>query len=167
MNTTEFKTQRGKQLADFQKQYTDLKTEYSTAVINAVKEQDRSKQCILIKQVLDTNKKITALLNAFNSNVDPGTCKSNPELKTRLMADLNQYKKEHEEIQQGREQLVGLQNALERTKEKTTEINEMFSWYAVLVGLSVVILIFIIIFRTSSSMFNTQPSAPVFAGSQG
>jgi hypothetical protein len=39
MNTTEFKTQRGKQLADFQKQYTDLKTEYSTSVINAVKEQ--------------------------------------------------------------------------------------------------------------------------------
>ena len=92
MNTTEFKTQRGKQLADFQKQYGDLKSEYSTSVINAVKEQDRSKQCILIKQVLDVNKKITALLNSFNSNVDPGTCKSNPELKTRLMTDLNQFK---------------------------------------------------------------------------
>lgn len=167
MNTTEFKTQRSKQLADFQKQYGDLKTEYSTAVINAVKEQDRSKQCMLIKQVLDTNKKITALLNSFNANVDPGTCKANPELKTRLLADLNQYKKEHEEIQQGREQLVGLQNALERTKEKTIEINDMFSWYAVLIGVSVLILLFIIMFRTSSSMFNTQPSAPVFAGSQG
>jgi hypothetical protein len=167
MNTTEFKTHRSKQLADFQKQYGDLKTEYSTSVTNAVKEQDRSKQCILIKQVLDVNKKITALLNSFSGNIDPGTCKSNPELKTRLLGDLNQYKKEHEEIQQGREQLVGLKSALERTKEKTEEINDMFSWYAVLIGMSVVVLIFIIIFRTTSSMFNTQPSAPVFAGSQG
>jgi hypothetical protein len=90
MNTTEFKTHRSKQLADFQKQYGDLKTEYSTSVTNAVKEQDRSKQCILIKQVLDVNKKITALLNSFSGNIDPGTCKSNPELKTRLLGDLNQ-----------------------------------------------------------------------------
>ena len=167
MDVSEFRTERSKQLADFQKQYSDLKTEYSTGVVNALKEQDRSKQCLLIKQVLDTNKKIIALLKSFNSNVDPGVCKANPLLQTKLREDIEQYNKEHEEIQQGANQLSGLHNAIERTTEKTQEITEMFSWYAILVGLSVIILIFIVIFRTTSSMFNTQPSVAVFPGSQG
>ena len=167
MDVSEFRTERSKQLADFQKQYSDLKTEYSTGVVNALKEQDRSKQCLLIKQVLDANKKIIALLKSFNSNVDPGVCKANPLLQTKLREDIQQYNKEHEEIQQGANQLSGLHNAIERTTEKTQEITEMFSWYAVLVGLSVIILIFIIIFRTASSMFNAQPSMAVFPGSQG
>lgn len=166
MDASEFKTERTKQLADFQKQYNQLKTDYSSAVVNALKEQDRSKQCVLIKQVLDTNKKITALLKSFSANVDPGTCKANPQLQSKLRADLEQYNKEHEEIQQGKEQLAGLQNALERTKEKTHEIVELFSWYAILIGLSVVILIFIVVFRTSSSMFNTQTSTSIFPSGQ-
>jgi Fe2+ transport system protein B len=167
MDVSEFKTDRSKQLADFQKQYSGLKTEYSSSVVNALKEQDRSKQCLLIKQVLDTNKKITALLKSFSANIDPGTCKSNPQIQTKLRSDLDQYSKEYEEIQQGQDQLSGLKNAIERTKEKTKDITENFSWYAVLIFLSVVILIFIILFRTSSNMFNTQPSTSVFSGSQG
>lgn len=164
MDVSAFRTTRAKELGDFQKQYAALKAEYASAVVNALKEQDRAKQCALIKHTLDANKKITTLLKSFSATVDPGTCKSNPQLLPKLKADIAQYNKEYEEIQQGKERLVGLQNALERTKEKTVEITEMFSWYALLIGISVVILLFIIIFRTGSSMFNAQPSPAVFSG---
>jgi hypothetical protein len=165
MDTAEFKIARDKQLSDFQTQYSGLKTEYSSAVINALKEQDRSKQCILIQQVMNINKKITALLKAFSNNLDPGSCKANPELMKTLKSDIEKYNKEHEEIQHGTDQLAGLRNAIERTNEKTKEITDIFSWYAVLIFISVLVLVFIILFRTTSSTFNTQPSMPVFSGS--
>lgn len=163
MNTSEFRIARDKQLSDFQKQYSDMKTEYTTAVINALKEQDRSKQCILLQQVLNANKKITNHLKSFTSTLDAGTCKANPTLIPKLKDDIQKYNKEYEEIQQGENQLAGLQNAIENTKQKTVEIKDMFSWYAVLIAISVVLLIFIVIFRSSSNIFNTDTSTSVFS----
>lgn len=165
MDASEFGKQRSTQLADFSAKYTDLKTAYLTSATNALKETDRPKQCVLIKNTLDANKKMSALVKSFVASLDPGTCKANPDLQKKLQDDLARYNKEHEEIQQGRDQLSGLKNAIERTREKTKDIADLFSWYAVLIGISVVFLIFVIVFRTGSSMFNAQPSAPVFPGS--
>jgi Fe2+ transport system protein B len=167
MDASVFSAGRNTQLKNFQTQYDTLKSEYSSAVVNALKEQDRSKQCILIKQVLDTNKKITGLLRSFSGNLDPGTCKSNPEIKNIIQRDLETYNKEHEDIQQGRDQLSSLKNAIERTKEKTKEVIGTFSWFAILMLVSVVALLFIVIFRVGSSVLNTQTSTAVVPGSQG
>jgi Fe2+ transport system protein B len=167
MEASEFVATRDKQLKDFKSQYETLKSDYSSAVVNALKEQDRSKQCILIKQVLDTNKKITGLLTAFRGNADPGTCKSNPELGHIIQKDLEAYNKEHEDIQQGRDQLAALKNAIERTKEKTKGVVESFSWFAILIFISIVALIFVVVFRVGSSVFNAQPGASVAPGSLG
>ena len=164
MNASEFQAGRNTQLTEFQKQYTDLKSQYSSAVVNALKEQDRPRQCMQIKQALDTNKRITALLKSFRGTVDPGTCKANPNLKPTLQADLEKYNKQYEEIQQGQDQLSGLKYAIEQTKEKTKDIREQFSWYFVLLVVSVLALLFIVLFRsTSSSIFNTEPSMPVLS----
>ena len=165
MDASEFQITRKKQLSDFQTQYSGLKSEYSTAVINALKEQDRSKQCVLIQQVMNINKKITAFLKSFTTNVDPGLCKANPELMTKLKSDIWLYNNEHEEIQHGTDQLSGLRSVIERTKEKTKEITDIFSWYAVLIFMSVLVLVFIIVFRSTSNAFNTQPSTSIFSGS--
>lgn len=162
MDATEFRNDRDKQLTEFQKQYNDLKSLYSSSVVNALKEQDRPRQCMQIKQVLDTNKQITSLLKSFSGTVDPGTCKSNPNLKPMLQADLEKYNKQYEEIQQGQDQLAGLKYAIEQTKEKTKDIREQFSWYFILIVVSVIVLVFVVLFRsTSSSMFNTESSASI------
>lgn len=167
MNASEFQSERGKHLTDFQKQYSDLKSQYSSAVVNALKEQDRPRQCMQIKQALDTNKKITSLLKSFSGTVDPGTCKTNPNLKPTLQADLEKYNKQYEEIQHGQDQLSGLKYAIEQAKEKTKDIREGFSWYFVLIVLSVIILIFVVLFRTSSpSVLDTQASSSIFTTGQ-
>lgn len=162
MDPSEFRTERNKQLTEFQKRYADLKAQYSASVVNALQEQDRPRQCMQIKQVLDTNKQITSLLKSFSGTVDPGTCASNPSLKPMLQSDLEKYNKQYEEIQQGQDQLSGLKYAIEQTKEKTKEIREQFSWYFVLIAVSVLVLIFIVLFRTTSSgVFDTQTSSSV------
>jgi hypothetical protein len=167
MEASDFQSARDSQLQSFQKQYDGLKSTYSSSVVNALKEQDRSKQCMLIKQVLDTNKKITALISSFKGTVDPGTCKANPMLKQTLDKDLDEYNKQYENIQQGTSQLEGLKNTIQDTNEKSKEVEKMFPWYAVLVIVSILVLIFAIVFRSgSSSAVNAQPSAPVLTGAK-
>ena len=168
MEASEFQTSRDTQLKSFQQQYDSLKTGYSSSVVNALREQDRSKQCMLIKQVLDTNKKITALIKSFQGTIDPGTCKANPLLKQKLQSDLDEYNKQYENIQQGNSHLDALKNAIENTNEKAKEVEQRFPWYAVLVIVSLLLLIFAIVFRSgSSSAVNTQASTSVFSGTQG
>ena len=164
MDPSEFTIARKTQLDEFKKNYDSMKGEYSDAVVKALKEQDRSKQCLLIKQVLDINKKITAYLKSFNINMNTGTCKANPGLKPKIQSDLEKYNREHEEIQQGRDQLTGLTNSIKRANEKTKEVHDIFSWYTILIFLSIAVLIFIIVFRVGSYALNTQSSVPVLSG---
>ena len=167
MEASEFQSARNSQLSTFQKQYDGLKAEYSSGVVNALKEQDRAKQCVLMKQVLDTNKKITGLIKSFSGTVDPGFCKANPLLKQKLQSDLEEYNKQYEDIQQGSDHLTALKNSIQTANDQTEQIKKWFPWYSVLIVLSILILVFIIVFRTTSSAFNTQPSAPILPGGQG
>ena len=166
MDASTFQSARDSQLKNFQKMYADLKTQYTSAVNGSLKEKDTSKRSTLISQALGLNKQIAALISSFSGTVDAGTCKSNPGLKSQLSRDLEKYNKEYENIQQGTSQLTSLQDAIASTKKQTAEVESWFSWYAVMVGIAIVVLIFIVVTRVSSS-FNAQPSVTVVPGSLG
>jgi hypothetical protein len=157
MEASEFRIERKRQLKEFQDTYGSLKSRYSSAVVSALKEPDRSKQCLLIQQVLDANKNVTSFLRSFSSSVDPSTCKADPTLQPRLLSDMETYRREHEDIQQGRDQVSALKHAIERTREKASSIAGLFSWYAVLIAVSVGLLLFIIVFRTGGSISVPAP----------
>lgn len=166
MDASTFQSGRDSQLKNFQKMYADLKAQYTTAVNNSLKEPDPTKRSTLIVQVLGLNKQIAALINSFSGTVDPGTCRTNPDLKNQLTKDLEKYNKDYENIQQGTSQLTGLKDSIKTIDEKSTETKSWFSWYAIMVGIAIVVLIYIVVTRVSSA-FNTQPSVSAVTGSLG
>jgi hypothetical protein len=62
MDIKAFTDSRNSQLADFQKQYTYLKSEYSSAVLSAIQETDPEKQQILISRILSVNQELSTQL---------------------------------------------------------------------------------------------------------
>lgn len=165
MDASTFQSARDSQLKNFQKMYADLKTQYTTAVNNALKETDTSKRSTLISQALGINKQIAALINSFSGTIDSGTCNANPGLKDQLSKDLEKYNKDYESIQQGTGQLTGLQGAIKESESKITETKSWFSWYAIMIGVLMVVLIYMVVTRVSSSSLDTQSSMSAISGS--
>jgi len=166
MDASTFQSARNSQLTSFQKIYADLKTQYTASVNNALKESDPTKRTTLIVQSMGLNKQIAALINSFSGTVDPNTCKENPGLKDSLRNDLKKYNQDYESIQQGTSQLTGLQDAIKQNDTKITETASWFSWYSVMIGIAIVVLIYMVVTRVSSPL-NTQTTMSAVSGSLG
>lgn len=165
MEVAEFQQAREKQLKDFKSQYDGLKNEYTEKVMNAMKAPDRPTQCVLVQEALDTNKTIQSFLKSFSSNVDPQSCKDNPTLLQMLQRDLTAYTQEHESIVHGHDQLGELSHSISRVREKTQDITSVFSWYAILLVISMGVLFYLIFISGVSRSY--QPSMPIFPGRLG
>ena len=103
MSLTDFQTSRAVSMTSFQTQYDTLKTRYRKDLDDAIKEQDRPTQCVHIKDALQTNKKMTELVQGFLATSDPKTCTLSQAQLRNLHADVKSYKDQHDEIQQGQE----------------------------------------------------------------
>lgn len=165
MDASTFQSGRDTQLKNFQKMYADLKTQYTTAVNDSLKEKDTTKRSALISQTLGINKQIAALINSFSGTIDSKTCNQNPGLKAQLSKDLDKYNKDYEGIQQGTSQLTGLQGAIKESEQKISETKSWFSWYAIMIGVLMLVLVYMVVTRVSSSSLDAQTSMPAASGS--
>lgn len=161
MNPTEFRVEREKRLKEFEDKYASLKTEYSTAIRSAINETDRAKQCVLIKNALDKNKEITQLVQSFLTLSDDKSSKLSPQMIRNLRADIEKYKQQHEDIQQGRDRLYSLQQSYEQIQQQTSVVQGSQFLYVILVACAIFILIFLVGASSVRDVFNTETVAPV------
>ena len=165
MSLTDFKTSRDASMASFQTQYDALKAEYRKSLDDSIREQDRPTQCVHIKNALQTNKKLTELVQGFLATTDPQTSNMTQEQLRNLHADIQTYKDQHNEIQQGRDKLRSLENAYASVQDEIKMAKGVGFWY--LVGLIALTVIAVAAMAGSSirSALNTQSVSPVFTGS--
>jgi ribosomal protein L4 len=161
MNPGEFRIEREKRLKEFEDKYATLKTEYSSALRSAMNETDRAKQCVLIKTALDKNREITTAVESFLTLSDDKSCKLTPEMVRSLRADIEKYKQQHAEIQQGRDRVYALQQSSQQLEQQTTVLQGSQFIYLVLVGISMLILFILVSASSIRDVLNTQPVAAV------
>ena len=161
MNPGEFRIEREKRVKEFEDKYATLKTEYSTALRSAMNETDRAKQCVLIKTALDKNREITTAVQSFLTLSDDKSCKLTPEMVRGLRADIEKYKEQHAEIQQGRDRVFALQQSYQQLQQQTTVLQGSQFIYLVLVGISMLVLFILVSASSIRDVLNTQPVAPV------
>jgi hypothetical protein len=164
MSLTDFQTSRATSMASFQTQYDTLKTRYRTSLDNAIKEQDRPQQCVHIKDALDTNKKMTELVQGFLAVSDPETCKLSQGQLRNLHADVQSYKDQFAEIQQGADNQRSLENAYASVQDEISVTKGASFWYLMLLIALTVVAVSAMVGSSIRSALNTQSVAPVFSG---
>jgi hypothetical protein len=161
MNPTEFQVSRDSVLKTFETSYSNLKTQYSTALQNAKSETDRPKQCVLIKSALDANKQLTTLVEDFVRLNTDGGCKLTPDKIQSLQKDIEKYKEQHAEIQQGKDRVFSLEKSFQDTDLKAIHADGINVFYFILIGLGVLVLVGLIFRSGINRTFNAQPISPV------
>ena len=148
MDIKQFQDSRDAKLADFQKGYNFLKTQYSTSLLAAIQETDPASQQQMISTVLDINSELSSSLREVIGDLNKGDPTFDPTTINDLTSDLIEYQKQYQEITQRKDKLQTMKLIYASNRDKLATATNMYNIY--LGGL--ILLIFVIIFliiRTS------------------
>jgi hypothetical protein len=145
MDIKAFTDSRNSQLSDFQKQYTYLKSEYSSAVLSAIQETDPEKQQILISRILSVNQELSTQLKEILSLLNKGSDSFDSKTLSNLTADLINYQKEFQEMQDSSDQVATLKRI---HATNSSNLGTALSTYNIYLGVLIflcVIVVFLVI----------------------
>jgi DNA repair exonuclease SbcCD ATPase subunit len=165
MDVKQFVDSRKLDLDEFNKEYTFLREQYSTALSAAILEQDPAKQQELIQQVIQANTAMAEAIREILSKLNQGQNSFDPQTIDKLTADLIQYQKDYAEIERTKDKVTTLKMIQATNLKKIDQAYMMYYVYLIaLVGL--VLVISYLVFSTAlSSSFRTVtatlPQLPV------
>jgi hypothetical protein len=140
MDIKEFSDSRNAQLAAFQKQYTYLKSQYSTAVLAAIQETDPEKQQALIQQILAVNQELSSQLKEILGLLNKGSDSFDSKTLSDLTSDLISYEKEFQEMQASNDKVTTLKRIQATNSNNLGSAQTMYNIYlGVLIFLCVVL----------------------------
>jgi len=161
MNPSEFQQARETRLKTFETKYAAAKKEYTEALQQAIAEQDRPSQCVLIKKALDKNKELTQLINEMITPSGSSGCKLNPNRIRELNADIEKYKAQHESIQHDRDRVHALQKAYWGVENRIKVLHGIETIYIVLLVLASILLVILVFKSGFYRIFNTESITPI------
>ena len=165
MNPSDFKVAREQRLKIFEERYAYLKQVYSDALQKSISETDRTKQCMLIKKALEANQKLTALVQEFLSVSDSKTCSVTPARIRQLRQDMETYKTQYGEIQQGRDKIYSLQKAYDDLEQKIVVVRGVEFIYVCIIAFGLILLVLLMFHSGIRSALNANSVASVIPGS--
>jgi hypothetical protein len=142
MDVSKFRDSRKTQLADFETQYSSLKTEYSRLLLAAIQEQDPQKQQELVTQVLGLNSEMSEQLRGILSSLNKGSGSFDSKTLDELTNELITYQKQYAEIEQGKDRVNTLKLIHTTTKQKLSDAQNMYTFYLI----ALLVLCFLIVF---------------------
>lgn len=129
MEAKRFKDGRDAKLAEFQSEYDKLRTQYSSALLAAIQEEDSENQQELIQEVLTVNTQMTELVRDILGVLNQGSKTIDTSILDNLTQDLIEYQKQHTDIQESKDKMTTLKMIQGATKEKIDNANQMFMFY--------------------------------------
>ena len=145
MDIKAFTDSRNSQLADFQKQYSYLKSEYSTAVSAAIQETDPEKQDTLIQRALAVNQELSSQLKDILGVLNKGADSFDSKTLSDLTADLISYQKEFQEMQASNDHLSTLKRIHATNSQNLGSAQTMYNVYlGILIFLCIIVVVLVI-----------------------
>jgi DNA repair exonuclease SbcCD ATPase subunit len=151
MEIKQFQDSRNAKLAEFEKGYNFLKTQYSSTLLSAIQEPDPAAQQQLISQVLELNSELSSQVRSILSDLNQGSGSFDPKTLDDLTNDLIEYQKQYQEIQNNKDRLQTLKLIYSTNKQKLKETEFMYNMYlAALIILTLLVVYFVMRTNTVS-----------------
>jgi hypothetical protein len=135
MDVKNFQDSRNTQLEAFKKQYSFLKTHYSSVLSSAINEPDPAKQQTLISQIQQINSQLTNEVHGILSILNKGDTKFDPKQLDDLTNDLIQYQKDYDELEKSKDKVSTLK--IIANTNATTLRNATLMYYVYIAVLSI------------------------------
>jgi hypothetical protein len=103
-----FEDSRKTDLQNFETEYANLKTQYSTAISAAIQENDPASQNTLIEKVLTVNQNLTGAIRNIITKLNQGTDQIDSATMDSLTADLIKYQQDYQNLKSSIDKLKTL-----------------------------------------------------------
>lgn len=164
MEIKQFQDSRNTQLADFEKGYNFLKTEYSSSLLAAIQESDPASQQQLISKVLQINSELSDQVRSILTELNKGQDSFNPKTLDDLTADLIQYQQQYQEIQKNKDKLQTLKLIYSSSKQKLDDTTTMYNIYLAVLILLTFVVVFLVFKASWSSVSSSITSTVTSTG---
>jgi DNA-dependent RNA polymerase auxiliary subunit epsilon len=142
MDIQKYQKDREQDLAVFEREYDNLKSQYSSYLTQAVHETDTKKQAELVKQILSVNSSLAQHVREF---ISTSNGKFNKELITKLTEDIIRYQQEYQQIQNASNKTSTLEGIRNKQKNDLNALYTKFDmWLYVLLGLIAVVILLLL-----------------------
>jgi hypothetical protein len=158
MEIKQFQDSRNAKVAEFQKEYNFLKTEYSTNLLAAIQEPDPAAQQKLISTVLQLNTELSNQVRGILTDLNQGSDSFDPKTLEDLTNDLIEYQKQYREIQDNKDKLQTLKLIYSSSKSKLQETQTMYTVYLGALILLTFIVIYLVFRTPGTSIVDTVTS---------
>ena len=145
MDIKKFQDSRDSKLAEFQKTYNFLKTEYSSNLLSAIQERDPAQQQQLISRVLDINSELSNELRDILNVLNQGSGSFDPKTLTDLTNDLIEYQKQYQQIQQAKDKLQTLKSIFSTNQQNLAQATTMYNVYLGALIVLCIVVVFMVI----------------------
>lgn len=145
MDIKKFQDSRDSKLAEFQKTYNLLRTEYSSKLLSAIQEKDPAQQQQLISRVLDVNSEMSNELRDILNVLNQGSGTFDPKTLNDLTNDLIEYQKQYQQIQQAKDKLQTLKVIYSTNQQKLSDATTMYNIYLGALIVLCVVIVFMVI----------------------
>lgn len=163
MEIKEFQDSRNAKLAEFQKGYNFLKTQYSSTLLAAIQEPDPAAQQQLISTILQLNTELSNQVRGILTDLNQGSGTFDPKTLDDLTNDLIEYQKQYQEIQTNKDRLQTLKLIYATNKEKLKETEFMYNIYVAALVLLTFLAIYLVL-RTRAVSDTVSSIATQVAG---
>lgn len=136
MDVKNFQDLRNSELDAFKKQYSFLKTQYSTTLSAAINESDPAKQQTLISHIQQINSQLSSELHEIIAVLNKGSAKFDPKQLDDLTNDLIQYQKDYIELEKSKDKIATLK-IIANTNVSTLR-NALWMYYLYIAALVVI-----------------------------
>lgn len=144
MDINRYQVDRQQELERFQKNYADMKKQYSELLSKAITS-DPKIQSEVIRQVLSVNSNLAQHVRDF---IQESGAKFDPSMISKLTADIIKFQKEYEEIQKSDDKTRALDGILNKERNFLKDLHSQFNIFLGLL-LAMIVVILGLIFKTS------------------
>jgi hypothetical protein len=145
MDIGRYQADRQKELERFQKDYSDMKKQYSELLSKAVTTSDPKIQSEVIRQVLSVNSNLAQHVRDF---IQESGGKFDQSMISKLTADIIKFQKEYDEIQKSDDKTRALDGILNKERNFLKDLHSQFNIFLGLL-LAMIVIIIGLIFKTS------------------
>ena len=153
MDINQYQKDRESDLQNFKKEYAESKAEYTRLLSLAVYEPDTEKQSELVKQVMELNTQLAAMIRSF---IGGSTDKFDPKTISDMTNEIMKYQKEYDELKEKRTKQASFETIYDRENEKLFRTRRQFNIFLSMLLAGIVFIIAMIFITPSGRLISTQ-----------
>lgn len=169
MDTAVFQKTREAQLTSALSQYQNARNAYEQLLNSAAVEQDPTTRATMVQQLIQQNQQLSTVVTGILTAIQSGQQEAEKlgplgSTEQKLQSQLEDYRKQMDELNQARNDMSKLRNLLQQTEQSATRAEGYYFGYLIAILILLIVVLVMFMFggkKAAEDLGSALPSEPL------